>query len=60
MQGVMTSGTQEQVRDQVRRRMDAFMKDGGFVFTQIHNVLPNVPVENIVAMFDAAYEFGWY
>jgi len=28
-------------------------KGGGFVFQQVHNVLANVPPENIVAMFDA-------
>ncbi len=26
---------------------------GGFVFQQVHNILANVPPENIVAMFDA-------
>lgn len=60
VQGVLTTGTPEQVKDQVKRRIEILGKDGGFVFNQIHNVLGNVPVENIIAMYDAAYEFGAY
>jgi uroporphyrinogen decarboxylase len=30
------------------------------VFTQVHNIQANVPPENILAMFDAAHEFGAY
>lgn len=59
-QGVLTTGTPEEVRDQVKRRLEIFGKGGGFVFNQIHNVLPNVPVENILAMYDTAYEFSSY
>jgi uroporphyrinogen decarboxylase len=29
---------------------------GGFVFQQVHNILPNVPPENIDAMFEAIRE----
>lgn len=53
-QHIMTQGTQEQVRDEVRRNCEIFMKDGGFVFNHIHNLLPGVPPANIVAMFDEA------
>ncbi len=59
-QGVLTSGTPEQVADQVKRRLEIFGKDGGFVFNQIHNILANVPIENVLAMYDAAYQFGAY
>jgi uroporphyrinogen decarboxylase len=45
------------VRDEVRRRVADFASDGtGFVFTQVHNIQPDVPVENIVEMLDAAQE----
>jgi len=33
-----------------------FKKNSGFVFNQVHNIMGNVPPENIVAMLDAAYE----
>jgi uroporphyrinogen decarboxylase len=57
---VLAQGTPEQVRRDVRWRMEIFARDGGFVFNQIHNVLADVPVENIIAMYDAALEFGVY
>ena len=34
-----------------------FSEGGGFVFATIHNIVANVPVENIVAMFDAVRDF---
>ena len=33
---------------------------GGYVAANVHNITAEVPPENIVAMFDAAYEFGAY
>ena len=59
-QNTLINGTPEQVRDDVRRRLDVFMPGGGYVWNQVHNVLADVPPENVVAMLDAAYEFGEY
>lgn len=59
-QGVLNKGTEQQVIDQVKKRIEIFGKDGGFVFNPIHNIMEDVPVENTVAMFRAAYEFGNY
>jgi uroporphyrinogen decarboxylase len=33
---------------------------GGYVFANVHNIQGEVPPENIEALFDAAYEFGFY
>jgi len=52
-QRVLNLGTPAEVRDHVRRRIDTFAPGGGFVFAAIHNILPEVPPENVVAMFDA-------
>ncbi len=57
---VLPLGTPQQVREDVRRRVEIFARDGGFVFNQIHNVLADVPPENVIAMYDAAFEFGRY
>lgn len=57
-QRVLPLGTREEIREHVRRNIDIFGRDGGFVFTQVHNIQQNVPVENVEAMFEAAYEFG--
>ena len=31
-----------------------------YIYTQVHNIQANVPPENVIAMFDAAHEFGEY
>jgi uroporphyrinogen decarboxylase len=59
-QAVLPFGTPEDVREEVKRRIDHLAPGGGFVFTQIHNVQPHVPPENVVAMFEAAREYGRY
>ena len=56
----LPTGTPTQVREDVRRRIEVLGKDGGFVFSSVHNILSDVPPENIVALFDAANEFGAY
>ena len=53
-QRVLPVGTPEQVRADVRRNSKILMKDGGFIFNQVHNILADVPPQNIVAMFDEA------
>lgn len=56
--GVLNNGTPEQVRDQVFERLEILSEGGGFVFNTVHNILPDVPPENIVAMFGAINEFN--
>ncbi|MCK9411031.1 MAG: hypothetical protein M0Q53_01940 [Prolixibacteraceae bacterium] len=56
--GTLNSGTPEQIRKQVLERLEIFSPGGGFVFNTVHNILPDVPPENIVAMFDAVKEFN--
>ncbi|MFW6155259.1 MAG: uroporphyrinogen decarboxylase family protein [Planctomycetota bacterium] len=58
-QHVLPLGTPEEVRAHVRANLDAFdALSGGFVFNQVHNVQADVPVENVMAMLDAAYTYG--
>jgi uroporphyrinogen decarboxylase len=59
-QHVLPQGTPSEVRDEVRRNLDAFKPGGGYVFSGIHNIQGEVPPENIVALFDAAFEHGFY
>ncbi|MHC1693186.1 MAG: uroporphyrinogen decarboxylase family protein [Sphaerochaetaceae bacterium] len=53
-QHVLATGTPDQVRESVLRNCDILMKDGGFVFNQVHNIVDGVPPENIIAMYNAA------
>ncbi|NLS97307.1 MAG: hypothetical protein GXX96_34645 [Planctomycetaceae bacterium] len=59
-QHVLPSATPEKVRDDVRRNLEAFMPGGGYVFNNVHNIQAGVPPENVLALYDAAYEFGFY
>jgi uroporphyrinogen decarboxylase len=51
--GTLNNGPVEKIREQVLERMEVLSKGGGFVFNTVHNILPDVPPRNIVAMFDA-------
>ena len=51
---VLPCGTPEEVREHVRGLLSIWAPGGGFVFQQVHNILADVPPENVVAMFDAA------
>jgi len=55
-QRVLNRGTPEDVRREVRRNCEALAPGGGFVFTQVHNIQPDVPPENILAMVEAVRE----
>ena len=57
---VMSNGTPEDVKREVKRRIEDFNIDGGYVFASIHNIQADVPPENVVAFFEAAIEFGTY
>ena len=57
-QVILPKGTPEQVRDHVLKNLDIMFKDGGYVFQQVHNILADIPPENIVAMFQAVREFA--
>lgn len=59
-QHVLPNATPQEVRAHVRELIEIFAPGGGFVFCQVHNIQANVPPENVVAMFEAALEFGWY
>ena len=59
-QHILPFATPEEIAREVHRNMDIFKPDGGYVFNNIHNVQAGVPAENIVALFDAAFEFGFY
>jgi len=59
-QHVLPRGTPEEVATDVRRNMRALMQGGGYVFNNVHNIQGEVPPENILALYDTAYECGAY
>lgn len=52
-QSVLPFGTPQEVKDNVRRNVDALAPGGGYVFNTIHNIQADVPPQNIVAMIEA-------
>lgn len=52
-QWTLSFGKPQDVYDEVKRRIEIFGKDGGYVFNAIHNVQANTPVENMMAMLHA-------
>ena len=59
-QTVLGSGTPEDVRAEVRRRVADLAPGGGFVFASVHNIQANVPGENAAAMWEAVAAAGAY
>lgn len=57
-QQTLPFGTPEQVRQQVKERLDILSKGGGYVFAPIHNVVAKTPVENLIAMYEAVKKFN--
>jgi uroporphyrinogen decarboxylase len=58
-QKVLPFGTPEEVRQEVRRAIDALASDGtGYILAPCHNLQAVSPVENIVAMYDEAHRYG--
>jgi uroporphyrinogen decarboxylase len=56
-QGILRSGTPQEVADDVKRRIETLAPGGGFVFASVHNVQPDVPVENIEALWKTVGEY---
>lgn len=57
---VLPFGTPAEVKEEVKRRIEDLATGGGFVAAAVHNIRPEVPPENIVAMTEAIHEFGKY
>lgn len=59
-QKVMPHGTPQDVKDEVKRRIDDLAPGGGYVFDTVHNIQADVPGANVVALAEALDEYGWY
>lgn len=56
-QQILTTGTKEQVIDEVKRKIEILGKDGGYIFAPCHDIQKGTPLENIIAMFETAIFF---
>jgi uroporphyrinogen-III decarboxylase len=56
-QKTLPFGSPKEVFEQVTDNIRIYNKNGGYVFNAIHNVQPDVPVENFFAMMEAVKQF---
>jgi len=59
-QHILPFSSPKQVCENVRANVEALKPGGGYVFNNIHNIQAFVPPVNIEAMYEAAYDYGWY
>ena len=59
-QHVLSFKSDKEVRKYAIYCTRVFKEKGGFIFTQPHNIQPNVPPENVIALYEVANEFGQY
>lgn len=59
-QHVLPFATPQEVREEVGKNVEIFKPGGGYVFNNVHNIQAGVPPENILAMYEAAYQLGFY
>ena len=59
-QRVLPLGSTEDVEEEVKRRIRDLAPGGGYVLAQVHNLQTDVPLENIVTMYEAAKKYGCY
>lgn len=55
-QKTLMFGSPKEVKDEVKKLIDIFFKDGGYVFATVHNIQANVPLDNIMAMVEVIQE----
>ena len=60
VQRLLPFGTVDEVRQGVKEVIKTLGTGGGLLFATSHNIEPDTPIENVVAMFDTAYEYGRY
>lgn len=59
-QHVLPKARPEEIKEEVKKRIEILAPGGGFVFNTIHNIQDDVPPGNIVAMYEALMEYGKY
>jgi uroporphyrinogen decarboxylase len=59
-QRLLPYGTLEEVKKGVKKTIEIYAPDGGYILGPSHNIEPDTSPENIVAMYEAAQEYGRY
>ena len=58
---LLIEGTPDQARDETQRVLEIMKPGGGYICSPSHDyLLPETPVENVIAMYDTLREYGDY
>ena len=60
IQQIMPEGTVEEIKSEVKRLIDGCAGGGGFILAPAHHIQPDTPIENLLAFYEAAREYGPY
>lgn len=60
VQNVLPGGSVADVKNEVKIRIEQAAENGGYILAPAHNIQPDTPVENILAMYEAVIEYGTY
>lgn len=55
-QKTLSFGKPEEIKDEAKRLIDIFSKDGGYIFSPVHNIQANVPIENVISLIEVIKE----
>lgn len=59
-QKILPFGKPEDVKNEVEKRVSDLKPGGGFVFAPVHNIQPEVPIENVLTLYKTALSCGQY
>lgn len=57
---ILACGSPAEIETEVKRNLDALAPGGGYIFSTVHNIQPEVPPENLMAMWEALERHGRY
>ncbi|MCX7919915.1 MAG: hypothetical protein N3A72_10000 [bacterium] len=60
IQHTVPHGTPDEIRQEVKQRCEIGKENGGYIICTAHNIPPDTPTQNILALFTAYQEFGKY
>ncbi len=58
IQHLLPNGTIDEIKTEVKRRIEILGKGGGYIIAPAHNIQDDTPVENILAFYEAVFEYG--
>ena len=60
IQRTLPFGTPDEIRNEVRARVDALASGGGYILCTAHNIQADTPIENVKALLRAYKDYGSY